>query len=107
MSEKMVPYTIDGKRLVYEMPKELDHHVAERLCLELDMLIESCGIKEAMLDFSKTTFMDSSGIGVIIGRSKKMQLYGGVLVVKNMSKRVHMIFDAAGLGKIVKITEEM
>ena len=107
MSEKIVPYTIDGKKLVYEMPKELDHHVAEQLCLELDMLIESCGIREAMLDFSQTSFMDSSGIGVIIGRSKTMQRFGGTLCVKNLSKRVRMIFDAAGLGKIVKITEEM
>ena len=107
MSQKIVPYTIDGKRLVYEMPKELDHHVAERLCAEMDMLITSCGIRELLLDFSNTTFMDSSGIGVIIGRSRTMQLYGGTVCVKNLSKRIRMIFDAGGLGKIVKIAEEV
>ena len=78
------PYKLDGVKLVYQMPKELDHHVAKETCQELDMLVESCRIKELVLDFAQTEFMDSSGIGVIIGRSKKMHFYGGILVAINI-----------------------
>lgn len=95
-------YKIEGHALFYEMPKELDHHIAQNLCGELDMLIETHAITELVLDFSKTEFMDSSGIGVIIGRSRTMQFRGGKVAAINMGRRVGMLFDSAGLGKIVE-----
>jgi stage II sporulation protein AA (anti-sigma F factor antagonist) len=84
------------------MPKELDHHVAQRLCGELDMLIETNRVMQLVLDFSDTEFMDSSGIGVIIGRSRIMQFRGGKVVAIRMGKRVNMLFHSAGLEKIVE-----
>ena len=57
-------YEVRGRGLIYRMPKELDHHVAQQLCKELDMLIETLSIQELELDFLETEFMDSSGIGV-------------------------------------------
>ena len=99
-------YELDGVKLVYQMPKELDHHVAKDMCKELDMLVESYRIKELVLDFSQTEFMDSSGIGVVIGRSKKMRFYGGELVATHIGKRVDTIFRSAGLCKIIRIKEE-
>ena len=99
-------YEVRRKVLIYQMPKELDHHVAQDLCKELDMLIDSFGIQELELDFAKTEFMDSSGIGVIIGRSKTMQFRGGKLSASHIGRRVEMIFQSAGLGKIVEIKGE-
>ena len=98
-------YEVQRTRLVYEMPKELDHHIAETLCKELDMLVTSFGIQELELDFKKTEFMDSSGIGVVIGRSKMMSFRGGKLSVSHISKRILMIFQSVGLEKIVEIKE--
>ena len=98
-------YEMRGTALVYRMPKELDHHVAQQLCKELDMLVESFSIRELELDFAKTEFMDSSGIGVIIGRSKTMQYRGGRLMASHLSRRVAMIFQSAGLYKIVEVKE--
>lgn len=95
-------YKIEGQSLVYKMPKELDHHVAQKLCSELDMLIETNAITELVFDFFNTEFMDSSGIGVIIGRSRTMQFRGGKVVAINMGRRVQMLFQSAGLGKIVE-----
>lgn len=96
-------YEIRGQALIYQMPKELDHHVAQQMCKELDMLVESFFIVELELDFSKTEFMDSSGIGVIIGRSKTMQFRNGKLVVSHMNPRVDTIFRSVGLQKLVEV----
>ena len=71
-----------------------------------NMLIEAYGVRELELDFEKTEFMDSSGIGVIIGRSKTMKFRGGKLSVAHIGKRVEMIFQSAGLAKIVEIKRE-
>lgn len=98
-------YTVDRGQLIYKMPKEVDHHVARELCRELDMLVESMQIKELILDFIFTEFMDSSGIGVVIGRSKTMQFRRGSLYVMHLGERVNTIFQAAGLFKIVQVKE--
>ena len=98
-------YEKKGQVLIYEMPKELDHHVAAKLCKELDMLVETYAIAELELDFEKTEFMDSSGIGVIIGRSKTMQYRGGCLSASHIGERIRRIFDATGLGKLIQVKE--
>lgn len=110
MEERVLPgenYEVKGQMLIYYMPKEVDHHVAQMLCKELDMLIESYIIHELLLDFEKTEFMDSSGIGVIIGRGKTMQFRGGEIFAANLGRRVKMIFQTAGLDKLIKIREEV
>lgn len=100
-------YDLRGRRLVYFMPKELDHHVAQQLCKELDMLVESLMVQELELDFEKTEFMDSSGIGVVIGRSKTMQFRGGRVSVSHLSRRLSLVFESAGLKRIVEVKEEV
>ena len=99
-------YKLDGARLIYFMPKEVDHHVSQSLCKEMDMLVESYAVKELELDFEKTEFMDSSGIGVIIGRSKTMQFRGGKLSAAHIGRRINMVFQSAGLQKIVEVKGE-
>ena len=99
-------YEIKEQRLIYYMPKEVDHHVSQQLCKELDMLIESFAVKELELNFEKTEFMDSSGIGVVIGRSKTMQFRDGKTYASHMSQRVKMIFQSVGLQKIVDVKGE-
>jgi len=102
---KIMSYKVEGQVIIYQMPKELDHHVAQKLCKELDMLVDSYQPKELILDFANTEFMDSSGIGVIIGRSKTMGFREGKVCVINMGKRVETIFYSAGLNKIVEVKE--
>lgn len=106
MEKKIIlPYEIKDRMLVYKMPKEVDHHVAQNLCKELDMLVDAYQIKELILDFNQTEFMDSSGIGVVIGRSKTMQFHDGKIYATHIGKRVEMIFKSAGLYKIVSVKE--
>lgn len=98
-------YTIEGIKMVYFMPKEIDHHQAEELNKKMDYLIETNQIRNLILDFSNTEFMDSSGIGVIIGRSKKISYFGGEIYAVNLSERMKKIFLASGLHRIIDIKE--
>lgn len=90
-------YHIAREELVVPMPRELDHHAAKTMGKEIDFLIDSWQVKKLILDFAETEFMDSSGIGVIIGRKKRMDLYGGKLQVIHLGERVQQIFEKSGL----------
>lgn len=99
-------FQISSQQMRYYMPEELDHHVAEELKQELDELIDTYGIRELILDFSKTEFMDSSGIGVVIGRSRKLNFLGGVTLAANLNERISRLFRASGLHHMIARKEE-
>ena len=100
-------YEVRGHVLTYQMPKEVDHHVAQQLCRELDMLVEAFAVQELELDFEKTEFMDSSGIGLLIGRYKSLIRIGADAEIINANKEVKRILDMAGIFKIMLIKEEI
>lgn len=91
-----------GKLTVYT-PKELDHHEAGKFRAEVDMLMDTYRVRSLVFDFSNTEFMDSSGIGVVIGRCRNMGFSGGEVYAKNLNERVEKIFTVSGLKKIIKI----
>ncbi len=91
----------DGSLRVF-MPRELDHHEAGKLRAQTDLLIENYQIRQLVFDFSQTEFMDSSGIGVIIGRCRNMGYFGGEVVAQNLNERVQKIFTISGLHKIIR-----
>ncbi|MBE6632663.1 MAG: STAS domain-containing protein [Ruminococcaceae bacterium] len=82
---------------------EIDHHSAVRVRTEIDEKISSCHPKITVIDLSGIEFMDSSGLGLIMGRYMKMQAIGGVLLLRNPNERMVKIFKLAGLEKIVNI----
>lgn len=95
-------YLKEAEKVIYYMPKEVDHHSAKTISAELDRLIESEGVRNIVFDMEKTMFMDSSGIGIIIGRSRKLKFFDGSSVsVRNMSQRVDLILRCAGIYSIV------
>ena len=91
-----------GSLTVY-MPKEIDHHEAGKLRTETDRLIETYHVRRLVFDFAHTEFMDSSGIGVIIGRCRNLGYQGGEVFARNLNERVRKIFFVSGLQKIIKI----
>ena len=96
-------YRVKDGCLTVAMPKELDHHSALRLKAETDMLIGAYHVRRLVFDFSETEFMDSSGIGVIIGRCKSMGFSGGEVAAANMNERVKKIFMVSGLQKLIRV----
>ena len=88
------------------VPKELDHHLATQLKEEADLLIETYHVKTLIFDFTNTEFMDSSGIGVIMGRYRHIFLLGGEVWAIHTSERMRQILNMSGVTKIIQIYEE-
>ena len=70
--------------------------------MEADMMIDAYHVKTLIFDFGETEFMDSSGIGVLIGRSKKMSYYGGEVYAQHLNGRVQKIFRVSGLHALIQ-----
>ena len=85
------------------VPRELDHHCAKQLKEEADLLIDAYHVKSLIFDFSHTEFMDSSGIGVLIGRSRNLSFAGGRVLAVNLNPRVERIFRLSGLNRIITV----
>ena len=81
---------------------ELDHHAARQLRQQVDLAVERTRPQRLRLDFSDVSFMDSSGIGMIIGRYKLMARRGGTMAVLNGNRHVDRIFEMAGLYQIIE-----
>lgn len=91
--------------LVIKLFGEIDHHGAVGVRSEIDTVIAQRRPERLALELSGIDFMDSSGIGLVMGRYAKMKAIGGELVVREPNARVKKIFNMAGLERIVRIEE--
>ena len=91
-----------GPRRFVRLSGELDHHSAEQTRIMLDTLLKDVTVRELVLDLSDMSFMDSAGLGVILGRFRKLSMRGGKLIVKGMNTSVDRIFQMSGLYAIVE-----
>ncbi|TYQ16397.1 UNVERIFIED_CONTAM: SpoIIAA-like anti-anti-sigma regulatory factor [Acetivibrio alkalicellulosi] len=90
-----------GTTLVANVIGELDHHSAEYVRQKIDSELIKSSTKNMVFDFSNVSFMDSSGIGVIIGRYKNIQKLNGKLAITNINEQIKRIFEMSGLLKII------
>ncbi len=90
-----------GTTLVAKLTGELDHHTAPILRDTLDREISLNNTVNIVLDFDGVTFMDSSGIGVIVGRYKQISARGGKIMVIRVKPQVDKILEISGLKKIL------
>lgn len=90
-----------GTTLVVKVAGEIDHHTAPELKDEIDREINLRNIINLVLDFDGVSFMDSSGIGVLIGRYKQIQARGGRTMVIRVRPQVDKILEISGLKKIL------
>ena len=93
----------EKRALLVKVTGELDHHVAEKIKVLVDDKIRSTNAVNIIFDFSELSFMDSSGIGVIMGRYKKARTLGGKVVVLGVNAGVLRIMEMSGLSKIIKL----
>ncbi len=82
---------------------EIDHHRAVSIRTGIDEEIWEKRPSKTVLDLSGIEFMDSSGLGLIMGRYSLMQKLGGSLTLRNPNERIVKIFDLAGLGRMILI----
>ena len=91
------------RTLTIRLSGELDHHGAKGLMDRLDALMEQNLPVKTILDLEGLTFMDSSGIAVILRAKRRMEALGGNLIVVNIPKQAARVLDTAGLSRYVKL----
>ena len=99
-------YEVQENCLTIFLPGELDHHNAEEIRKRSDYLIDKNHIRFVIFDFTDTTIMDSSGIGVIMGRYKRIYMLGGEVCAVHTSERMKKILTMSGVTRIMQIYEE-
>lgn len=95
-----------GNRLVVHLPAELDHHCTEELRKNIDRRLQEEPVQELEFDFSDTGFMDSAGIGLIIGRYKIMHALDGKVIMNNMNRQIKRVLTMSGIQKMIPLYKE-
>ena len=98
-------YCNEDKRLIFEINDDIDECYAQKIRRRLDNEIERYMPKTVIFDFNRVSFMDSAGIGLLIGRYKLIKMLGGNLEIANISTSVRKIFEMSGLFKIIQEVE--
>ena len=94
-----------GNFMVVYLIGELDHYTAGEIREIIDKAISYKKPYHLVLDFKNITFMDSSGIGLVMGRYRLMQNHHGSVEIKNVTPQTKKIMELAGLGRIASISE--
>ena len=92
--------------LTVKLKGEIDHNSAAKLRTAIDSQINALRPKMLELDFSKVGFMDSSGIGIVLGRYNKMIASGGEVVTRNAHGTVKQILEMCGIFSLMKYEED-
>ena len=98
-------YRVIEDCLCIRMPEEVDHHRSDEICKNADHYILESQVGNVVFDFEDTHFMDSSGIGILIGRYKLISCFGGKVFVLHAGRQIRRMLQLAGLDRIVEIME--
>jgi stage II sporulation protein AA (anti-sigma F factor antagonist) len=98
-----VVFEYDGIKLTARLSGELDHYGAGRVREALDAKIELSQPKEFVLDLANIDFMDSSGLGLVLGRYKLMNSIGGKMTVINAPRPVRRVLELAGIQRLMTV----
>lgn len=96
---------VNRRTLIVRLKGELDHHSADIVRAKMEQAIERGDTNHIVLSMKDLNFMDSSGLGVILGRYKQITSRGGKMVVCDVSPAIYRLFEMSGLFKILSIQE--
>ena len=102
-----VEHFVDERILKVLITEEIDHHTSNIIRTRLDYEISRFRPKKVIINLENVKFMDSAGIGLIIGRFKTTKTYGGVLEIENANEKLMKIFEMSGLPKIIDFKENI
>ena len=88
-----ITYIKKDKRLIFEIEEDIDECCVQKIRRRIDNEIQRYMPKEVIFDFSNVSFMDSAGIGLIIGRYKLINMIGGELKIANVNTQIQKIFE--------------
>ena len=97
---------LQDKRLTVLLSGEIDHHTAREIMEAINGKLETYLPRSCMLDFGAVTFMDSSGIAIVIHCLRAMRELGGSLTLTNIPAQPMKVLQAAGIQRLVTVNEE-
>lgn len=100
-----IKINVSGNTLIAAPAGEIDHHSAAEVRKRIDSAIEQNRCKNVIFDMNNVEFMDSSGIGIILGRYNKVSMSGGKVYITGESDYMRKILDMAGIFKIIQRVE--
>ncbi|CCX88509.1 stage II sporulation protein [Clostridium sp. CAG:590] len=101
MEEKCV-HRVKGETLIIYLPEELDHHTADKIRECTDELFVCKKIRDVIFDYQNTGFMDSSGIGLIMGRYREVKYLKGDVYIVGVHTKIARILEISGLYRVAK-----
>ena len=99
----MEDFQIIDNCLMVKLPEEVDHHRAAYICRNADRFILQDNVQHVVFDFEDTKFMDSSGIGIIMGRYRKISCFGGHVYAIHVDRQIQRILTISGLTKVMEV----
>ncbi len=93
--------------LCVDISGEIDHHYTEEIREYIDSKLRQTNCIHILFNFSDVSFMDSSGIGMLIGRYKNASMNGGKVVVFSVNEALKRIFEISGLYKIITVKDNI
>lgn len=91
----------EGDMIIAKLRGDLDHHSVTLIRQELDAVLELSTPDMLIIDFNDVSFMDSSGIGLILGRLRVMKSFGGKVRLKNTNDYISKLLTMAGLSSLI------
>ena len=101
-----ITYIKKDKRLSFEIEEDIDECCVQKIRRRIDNEIQRYMPKEVIFDFSNVSFMDSAGIGLIIGRYKLINMIGGELKIANVNTQIQKIFEMSGLLRLIPVEQK-
>lgn len=99
-------YIPKDKFLTIKISEEIDESTTEKLRRKIDNEITRFLPRKVVFDFSNVSFMDSAGIGMLLGRYKVIKMLGGQLELLNVNKQIEKVFEISGILKIIPLIKE-
>lgn len=103
MSDQII-YERVKNTLYLRLPPEIDHHSSKEIRERTEEYLREGGVRHMVFDFSRTTFMDSSGVGALLGRYKRMREKGGTVAICGVDDRVKRILHISGIDRLIPQT---
>lgn len=100
-------YVPSNKVLTLKITEEIDEHTTEKMRRKMDNEITRFLPRKVVFDFSNVTFMDSAGIGMLLGRYKLIRMLGGSLEIININRQIKKLFEMSGILKIIPVSDKL
>ena len=97
-------YNEEKQLLIFKIKEEIDDYKVQEIRRKADNEIQRFMPKRVIFDFDKVSFMDSAGIGLLIGRYKFVNLIGGSLEIANLTSSIRRIFEMSGILRLIPET---